>query len=198
MICHEFPISIWPGPCRWPVVTRFPFCQPSLTRREKLPSAFNPMMQPSVQHGLCTQYCLLLKSPPWSPLPARPWKSGTWVTSTSTSPLSPRRKSRRHRTVFSQAVQTSVKSLPVNPPLTAPHAYKFKLLSPSMSRNKCNFLAVLQAGEILSFLLLQTHLSALPPAFMKPQTSKIIFDICFLYILFLYNYNIVNYSMLNI
>lgn len=116
MICHEFPISIWPGPCRWPVVTRFPFCRPSLTRREKLPSAFNPMMQPSVQHGLYTQYCLLLKSPPWSPLPARPWKPGTWVTSTSTSPLSPRRKSGRPRTVFSQAVQASVKSLPVNPP----------------------------------------------------------------------------------
>lgn len=34
----------------------------------------------------------------------------------STSPLSPRRKSGRPRTVFSQAVQTSVKSLPVNPP----------------------------------------------------------------------------------
>lgn len=96
--------------------------------------------------------------------PLAPESHGTWATSMSTSPLSPPRESRRPRTVFSQAVQTSREVPPSSSSLTAPHSYKFKLLPPSVSRNKCNFPAVLQAREILSFLFLQTHLPPLPPS----------------------------------
>lgn len=49
-ITHEFTISVWPRSCRWPVVTRSPFCQQSVTHREKFPSAFNPVMQSSLQY----------------------------------------------------------------------------------------------------------------------------------------------------